>query len=71
MDKKCNSPFYSRTPISVKFSEIDYLNTIYKYWKNEQNLRSKGVMPWMIWHGIIQKTMEFHIGFKAPKVPQK
>ena len=51
--------FYPKTPILVKFSNlnnfrtirswelkfsgIDHFNTIYKYWRNEQNLRGKGV----------------------------
>ena len=62
--------FYPWTPILVKFSNlnnfgttrswelkfsgIDNFSITYKYWKNEQNLRGKGIniqKYWMIQHG--------------------
>ena len=81
-EKIQNSRFYPGTPILVifsilnnlgtvrswglKFPGIDHFKTIYKKLTNEQNLGGKGVMPWMIWHGItlnsIMTYWRFYIG---------
>ena len=57
----------------MKFSGIDHFNIIYKWWKNKQNLRSKGAnkQKYWIWHGITQdeklQRSGVYTGIKADK----
>ena len=85
--KHVNLKWQILTPISVKFSNLNnfgtvrswglkfsgtgHFNIIYKQWKNEQNLRGKGVniqKYWMIWHGITHKVNVDRFGIDGTSI---
>ena len=46
---------------NFQISEFSYFNDTHKRCKNEEILRDKGVMSWMIWYGIAQMFLFYHV----------
>ena len=47
----------SQEPLGVRSWEFSYFNDTYKWCKNDEINRGKGVMPWMIWYETARWTL--------------